>query len=425
MTEDMQEIDTKTYVDELCRQARSASRQLATLTNEQRNAALREIASRLVEAESLLCQRNALDLEAGREAGLGSALLDRLTLNPERVQGMSEGLLTVADLDDPLAGAIDRWRAPSGIDIEQRRIPIGVIGMIYESRPNVTADVTALCVKSGNAVILKGGKEAIHSNSAIAEVVTAGLRANGVPETAVQLVQRTDRETTNELLTRDDSIDLLIPRGGPGLVRAVAQRSSIPIIKHYEGVCNVYVDESADLASAADIVMNAKVQRPGVCNAIENLLVHAEVADDLLADLAPRLQEAGVEVRACPRAIKLISGATAASEDDWSAEYLDLVLAVKVLDSLDEAIEFINREGSGHSDSIVSSNKENAERFLSLVDSAVVYSNASTRFTDGFAFGFGAEIGISTNRIHARGPMALRELTTYKYVVRGQGQVRD
>lgn len=367
---------------------------------------------------------NAKDLAAGRSAGLSDALLDRLTLSPDRIEGMAEGLEIVAGLPDPLADSIAEWDAPSGIRIRQVRIPIGVIAIIYESRPNVTADVAALCIKAGNAAILKGGKEAIHSNSIIADLLGEEFAAAGVPADALQLVRRTDREVTTALLEQEDGLDVIVPRGGPSLVRAIAEHSRVPVIKHYEGVCNTYVDSQADLAIAADIAMNAKVQRPGVCNAMENLVVHSAVAATFLPQIGARLTEAGVELRADERAAEFLPGSVSATDEDWSTEYLDLVLAVKVVDSLDEAIAFINEHGSGHSDAIVTRNEDNADRFLAAVDSAVVYANASTRFTDGFAFGFGAEVGISTNRIHARGPMGLRELTTYKYVVRGDGHVR-
>ncbi|RMF25532.1 MAG: glutamate-5-semialdehyde dehydrogenase [Deltaproteobacteria bacterium] len=418
---------TKTDQEEiatLCNKARTAARRLASTSDEVRSGALRLGASRLRAAGDRLAEANRIDLEAGRKAGLTSALIDRLTLTPERVEAMAAGLDTVASLADPLAGVLEEWTVPSGLRIQKVPIPIGVIAVIYESRPNVTADVAALCIKSGNAVILKGGKEAIHTNRAIADVLESAFAEAGIPAGAMQLVRSTDRATTTALLSQDGSIDVIIPRGGPGLVRAIAEHSTVPVIKHYEGVCSVYVDDRADLEMAAAIVMNAKVQRPGVCNAIENLLVHEGVAARFLPDIGARLREAGVELRACPRSLPLLDGAREASEEDWSTEYLDLILAVKVVDSIDEAISFINRYGSGHSDAIVSADEEHQRRFLEQVDSAVVYANASTRFTDGFEFGFGAEVGISTNRIHARGPMGLRELTTYKYVIHGDGTIR-
>jgi len=412
------------YAQEICRAAREASRTLAVLDAASRAAALRRGAARLRREQSRIEEENAKDLAAGRQAGLTAALLDRLTLTPERIEGMAEGLEIVAGLPDPLADSIADWEAPSGIHIEQVRIPIGVIAIIYESRPNVTADVAALCIKAGNAAILKGGKEAIHSNSIIADLLGEEFALAGVPAAALSLVRRTDREVTTALLAQEDGLDVIVPRGGPSLVRAIAEHSRVPVIKHYEGVCNTYVDAEADLTIASDIAMNAKVQRPGVCNAMENLVVHSSIAPTFLPEIGKRLSEAGVELRADERALPLLGGSVPASDEDWSTEYLDLVLAVKVVDSVDDAIGFINTHGSGHSDAIVTRNRQAADAFLTGVDSAVVYANASTRFTDGFAFGFGAEVGISTNRLHARGPMGLRELTTYKYVVRGEGQIR-
>ncbi len=412
------------YVDTVCAKARAAARALADVDDGTRSRALRAGAERLRAAVGDIARANGDDLAAANAAGMTAALVDRLTLTPDRLEAMAAGLETVARLPDPLAEPIAGWRTERGLDISQVRIPLGVVAVIYESRPNVTADVAALCVRSGNACILKGGKESIHSNVAIADALSDAFASAGLPPDAVQLVRRTDRETTNAMLERDDAIDVIVPRGGPSLVRAVAERSRIPVIRHYEGVCSVYVDAAADLGMAADIAYNAKVQRPGVCNAMENLVVHASVAKPFLAKLAPRLGAADVELRADARALALLESATPATDEDWSTEYLDLILAVKVVDSVDEAIEFINRYGSGHSDSIVTADASSASRFRARVDSAVVFHYASTRFTDGFEFGFGAEVGISTNRIHARGPMGLRELTTYKYVVRGDGQVR-
>jgi glutamate-5-semialdehyde dehydrogenase len=412
------------YARTICRDARKAARELAALDDNARSNALRRGAARLRSDRTRIGEENAKDLAAGRQAGLSAALLDRLALTPERIDGMADGLDIVAGLADPLADPIADWEAPSGLQIRQVRIPIGVIAIIYESRPNVTADVAALCIKAGNAAILKGGKEAIHSNTIIAALLAEEFAAAGVPADALQLIRRTDREVTTALLQQEDGLDVIIPRGGPSLVRAIAEHSRVPVIKHYEGVCNTYVDADADLARAAEIAMNAKVQRPGVCNAMENLVVHANVAERFLPDVGKRLAEAGVELRADERARALLTGSIPANEEDWSTEYLDLVLAVKVVDSIDEAIDFINTHGSGHSDAIVTTNEGTADVFLAGVDSAVVYANASTRFTDGFAFGFGAEVGISTNRLHARGPMGMRELTTYKYVVRGDGQIR-
>jgi len=408
----------------ICRRAKRASRALARCSDEARSAALGVIAAQLRAQAARIVSENAVDLEAGAAAGLSPAMLDRLADTPERVEAMAQGIEAVAALADPLREPIDAWTTARGLEIEQVRIPIGVVGVIYESRPNVTADVAALCLKSGNAVILKGGKEAIRSNAAIADVVAFGVAEAGLPADCVQLIRSTDRRATEAMLRRDDTIDVIVPRGGPSLVRAIAEHSRVPVIRHYEGICHTYVDADADLPMAADIAYNAKVQRPGVCNAMETLLVHESVAREFLSSIGPRLREAGVELRGCERTRAILADIVAATEADWRTEYLDLILAIKVVGSLDEAIDFINDHGSGHSDSIVTRSKEAARRFLAEVDSATVYENASTRFTDGFEFGFGAEVGISTNRLHARGPMGLRELTTYKYLVRGQGHVR-
>jgi glutamate-5-semialdehyde dehydrogenase len=411
-------------VQDIARRAKKASRILAQAGDAKRNGALAAIAARMRDHSARIVAENTVDLAAGAEAGLSAAMLDRLALTPERVEAMARGIEAVAELADPLKTPIDSWTTARGLAIEQVRIPIGVVGVIYESRPNVTADVAALGLKSGNAVILKGGKESIRSNAAIADVIAAGLAEAGLPADAVQLIRSTDRRATEAMLRCEDTIDVLVPRGGPGLVRAIAEHSRVPVIRHYEGICHTYVDRDADLAMAEDICFNAKVQRPGVCNAMENLLVHEDVAAEFLARMAPRLREAGVELRGCDRTRALLPDAVPATEQDWRTEYLDLILAIKVVCSLDEAIAFINENGSGHSDCIVTRCAEAAGRFLREVDSATVYENASTRFTDGYEFGFGAEVGISTNRLHARGPMGLRELTTYKYLVRGQGHVR-
>jgi glutamate-5-semialdehyde dehydrogenase len=414
--DDAREADSiATEVAGICRRAKRASRQLARSTDDARGAALAAIAARMRAESARIQAENAADLDAGRAAGLSAAMLDRLALTPERIEAMAQGVEAVASLPDPLARPIDAWTTARGLEIEQVRIPIGVVGVIYESRPNVTADVAALCLKS------------IRSNAAIADVVAAGVASAGLPADAVQLIRSTDRRATEAMLKSDDTIDVIVPRGGPGLVRAIAEHSRVPVIRHYEGICHTYVDETADLDMACEIAFNAKVQRPGVCNAMETMLVHEAVARDYLLRIAPRLREAGVELRGCDKTREILAGVTEvvpATEEDWRTEYLDLILAVKVVASLDEAVDFINDHGSGHSDCIVTRTKENSRRFLAEVDSATVYENASTRFTDGFEFGFGAEVGISTNRLHARGPMGLRELTTYKYLVRGEGHVR-
>ncbi len=409
----------------LCRAARAASRRLATASTDAKNDALRGGAGRLRMQASEILRANQRDVDAGRDSGLSAALVDRLTLTDERIEGVAEGLEQVAALDDPVGETITQWRRPNGLEISQIRVPIGVIGMIYESRPNVTADAAALCLKSGNAVVLKGGKEAIHTNKAIAEALTVAITDAGLPPASVQLIETTERAAATALLKQHEYIDVIVPRGGPSLIAAITRESTIPVIQHYAGICHVYVDAAADLEMARRIAVNAKVQRPGVCNAMETLLVHESVAERFLPAVASELTSHGVELRGCPRTRQWLPGAAAASDDDWRTEYLDLVLSIRVVDDLEAALEHISEYGTGHSDAIVTDSYARAQRFTAAVDSAAVYVNASTRFTDGFMFGFGAEIGISTNRLHARGPMGLRNLTTYKYIVRGSGQIRE
>ena len=414
----------KTVVD-LCRAARRAARSVAVADTAVKNQALEAAARRLRERADDVLAANRRDLSAGAEAGLGAALLDRLTLDEARLRAVAAGLEQIAALPDPVGDTIARWRRPNGLEITQVRIPLGVVGVIYEARPNVTADAAGLCLKAGNTVVLKGGKEAFHSNTAIARCLSDGIAAAGLPAASVQLVPTTERAAVAVLLRQSDSIDVIIPRGGPSLIEAITRESTIPVVQHYAGICHVYVDADADLDMARRIAVNAKVQRPGVCNAMETLLVHQDVAPAFLPVVARELRAAGVELRGCPRTQALVAAASAASEEDWRTEYLDLILSIKVVDSLDAAIEFINTYGTGHSDAIVTDGYASARRFLAAVDSAAVYVNASTRFTDGFEFGFGAEVGISTNRLHARGPMGLRELTTYKYAILGAGQIRE
>ncbi len=412
------------YVVDLCRAARRAGRQLAVASTDAKNDALQRAAAGLRGKSDVIVDANRRDVEAGRAAGLNAALIDRLTLDDGRIDAVAGGLEEIAALDDPIGETIERWRRPNGLEIAQVRIPLGVIGMIYESRPNVTADAAGLCLKSGNAVVLKGGKEAIHTNKAIADVIVAAVQEAGLPRAAVQLIETTEREAVQVLLKQSDSIDVIVPRGGPSLIEAITNESSIPVIQHYAGICHVYVDAEADLEMARDIAVNAKVQRPGVCNAMETLLVHRDVAESFLPAVGAALSEAGVEIRGCPRTQKILTSAKAASEEDWRTEYLDLIVSVRVVDDLEQAIDHINDYGTGHSDAIVTDSYANANTFTTAVDSSAVYVNASTRFTDGYVFGFGAEVGISTNRLHARGPMGVRNLTTYKYVVHGSGQIR-
>lgn len=405
----------------LAERSRDASRALAKRDTEKKNGHLWEMADAIQRNIAPIKKANAKDIEAGRQAGLSSAMLDRLTLTDKRIMDMSEGVENVAKLDDPVGKVISEWTRPNGIHIQKVRVPIGVILIIYESRPNVTADAACLCIKTGNAVILRGGSEAIHSNLAIAEA----MNVPGLPPNSITVVPTTDRAAIDELLQLDDLINLCIPRGGEGLIRAVAEKSRVPVIKHYKGVCHVYVDRDADFDMAEKIVVNAKCQRPGVCNAIETLLIDQKIADQFLPRIAKALAEKQVELRGDERTRQLVPTAKPATEDDWYAEYLELILAVRVINGVDEAVDHITKYGSAHSDAIVTDNKTTAEKFLREVDSSSVFWNASTRLADGAQYGFGAEIGISTDKLHARGPMGLEELTSYKFVVVGEGQVRE
>jgi len=412
------------YVDELTRAACEASRSLALASTEQKNAALRQAAARLRQEAARLRVENEKDLDAGRQAGLTAALIDRLTLTDKRIESMAAGLEVVAELDDPVGEVFEEVTRPNGLRIQRVRVPLGVIVIIYESRPNVTADCAGLCLKAGSAAILRGGKEAMNSNRAIHQLLAGGAESAGIDPRAIQLVTTTDRSVIDRLVTAEDRVNLVIPRGGEGLIRAVVRAATVPVIKHYKGVCHVYVDQAADLAMAEAIAFNAKVQRPGVCNAMETLLVHESVAEPFLPAILRRLKEAGVELRGGARTRQLAPDVAEATEDDWSTEYLDLVLAVRVVASLDEAVDHIARYGSAHTDAIVTRDAATAEAFVRRVDSSSVMVNTTTRFSDGAEYGLGAEIGISTDKIHARGPMGLRELTSYKFVVRGEGQLR-
>lgn len=412
------------HVADLCARGRPAARAVAVLSDAARRAALLAAADALAAAAEAIRAANARDVAQGRSDGLSDAMIDRLRLDGPRLDGVIADLRAVADLPDPVGAVLERRTIAQGMPAEKVAIPIGVVAIIFESRPNVTVDAAALCLRSGNACILRGGKEAVHSNRALAEAFRAGLINAGVPADAVQLVQEQDRALIAKLLARDDAIDIVVPRGGEALIKAVVTCSRVPVIKHDKGVCSLYVHAQADLAMALRLIVNAKVQRPGVCNAIENVLVDAGVADRFLPLLAAEMAKQGVELRADLLAMPLLPSAKPATEADWSTEYLALILAVKTVSGLDEAIAFVARYGSQHSDGIITADAAAAERFLREVDSACVYHNASTRFTDGGQFGFGAEVGISTNRLHARGPMGLRELCTYKWVVRGTGNVR-
>ncbi len=447
------------------RQARAAAYQLAQLSSEEKNTILRAMAAAIREATPELLEANAKDLAAGKEKGLSSAMLDRLKLDESRIEAMAAGIDQVATLPDPVGQVMEKWTRPNGIEIEQIRVPIGTIGIIYESRPNVTADAAVLCFKTGNATILRGGSEAIHSNVAIAKA----LGKAGAPEHAIQLIPFTDRESVAALAGMDQWLDLIIPRGGKGLIETVVSLARMPVIKHYDGICHLYADKAADFNMAITLTVNSKTQKCGVCNALETLLIHRDIAEAFLPNVAAALREKNVQLRGCERTISILGGrdrspqrsgecaenesaqeglgdptlgthshsiltdrpevgpclqVIPATEEDWSTEYLDLILSIKIVDSLEEAVSHINQYGSHHTDTIVTADQAAAEQFLRSVDSACVFHNVSTRFADGGEFGFGAEIGISTDKLHARGPMGLRELTSYQYRVRGNGQVR-
>ena len=409
---------------EMGRRAKDVSRVLNTLGSREKNMGLEEAARALLDSEEEILTGNREDYERAEAGGMSQGLLDRLKLTPARIQAMADGLLQVAALDDPVGEVLSMKLRPNGLQIGQKRVPLGVIGMIYEARPNVTADAFGLCFKSGNAVILKGGSDALQSNKAIAQALRTGLLRAGLPEDSLQLIEDASRDTTKELMRLNRYIDVLIPRGGAGLIKTVVENSTIPVIETGTGNCHVYVDETADLKMALDIVFNSKTQRIGVCNACESLLVHRKIAEEFLPMLKKRLDEKNVEIRGDEGACALVPDFVPATEEDWGKEYLDYILSLKIVDSVDEAISHINTYNTGHSESIVTSDYFNAQKFLNEVDAAAVYVNASTRFTDGDEFGFGAEIGISTQKLHARGPMGLKELTTTKYIIYGDGQIR-
>jgi glutamate-5-semialdehyde dehydrogenase len=418
-------MDVKRMVESKARAARDASRELALCSTRVRNDALAQMARGLEEKTEALLEANRGDLERARARGVTRAFLDRLTLTDARIEEMAHGLRQVAALPDPLGSVVESWRRPNGIDIARVRVPLGVVGFIYESRPNVTADAAALCVKSGNAIVLRGGSEAIDSNTMIAAVLAKALEKVGAPPEAIQYLDTTDREAVTVLLGLDELIDLVIPRGGEEFVRWVARTARVPVLKHDKGLVHVFVDADADLAMATAVTVNAKVHRPSVCNAMETLLVHAAIAERFLPTAARRLLDAGVELRGCPRTQALVPEARPASAEDWDTEYLDLVLSIRVVDDLDQALAHIRRHSSGLAEAIVTSHLPNARRFTREVDAAAVLVNASPRLVDGSQFGMGAEMGISTSRVHARGPVGVQELTTTKFVVYGDGQVRE
>ncbi|MBN1882679.1 MAG: glutamate-5-semialdehyde dehydrogenase [Deltaproteobacteria bacterium] len=420
----MADSSVKGAVRDVAKRARKAGTTLAKTNTRTKNDALLIMADELEGHKAHLKGENEKDLAAAREKGISGAMLDRLTLSDNVIASMSESLREVAALPDPVGEVTKMWRRPNGLLVGRQRIPLGVIGIIYESRPNVTADAAGLCIKSGNAVVLRGGSEAIHSNVAIADVLRQSCKKAGIPEDSVGMISTTDRSAVDEMLSLEEYIDVIIPRGGEALIKKVVETSMIPVIKHYKGVCHVFVDVSADLDMAVSIAVNAKAQRPGVCNAMETLLVHEGIADSFLPRAASELAQKGVELRGCPETRKILPDSTPATEDDWYEEYLDLILAVRVVKDMDEAIEHIEKYGSLHTESIVTRDYENARRFLDEVNSSCVFVNATTRFSDGFELGLGAEIGISTTKLHAFGPMGLEELTTTKFIIHGDGQIR-
>ncbi len=418
-------MEIRDLVAAKARAAKEASRALALCSTKVKNDALAQMARGLEEKAAMILEANRADLERARSRGYPRAFLDRLTLTEGRIEEMAAGLRQVAALPDPVGKTVEVWRRPNGMEIARVRVPLGVVGFIYESRPNVTADAAALCIKAGNALVLRGGSEALESNGMIATVLAKAVEKAGIPPEAIQFVDTADRDAVMALLALDRYVDLIIPRGGEEFVRLVSERSTVPVLKHDKGLCHVFVDEDADLAMAVEIAVNAKVQRPGVCNAMETLLVHRAVAARFLPALAPRLLEAGVEIRGCPRTRALIPEAQPATESDWDTEYLDLILSVRVVDSFEDAVAHIRAHGSGLAEAIVTSHYRRARRFTREVDAACVLVNASTRLVDGGQFGLGAEMGISTSKLHARGPVGVEELTTTKFVVLGDGQVRE
>lgn len=405
--------------------ARESARVLSSLPAQQKNEILLAMSDILLRQKDIILKENKKDVKNALKKGLNSAFMERLTLNEGRLAEMSVSLKQIAALPDSVGEKIASWERPNGLSISKVRVPIGVILIIYESRPNVTSDCIGLCFKSGNVVILKGGSDALHSNLSIFNALRCVIRSAKLPEEVINFISTMDHRAVDILLSLDQYIDLVMPRGGESLIREVRDKSRIPVIKHYKGICHIYVDDGADLEMAKRIVFNAKVQRPAVCNAVETLLVHASIAKDFIPSMFELLKKARVEIRGCERTRKIVAGIKKAVEHDWETEYLDLILSVRIVDDVAQAIEHINRYGSHHSDAIITGNLAHREKFLKEVDSACVYVNASTRFTDGYQFGFGAEIGISTDRLHARGPMGLEELTTYKYVIEGQGQIRE
>ncbi|GEP42023.1 glutamate-5-semialdehyde dehydrogenase [Brevifollis gellanilyticus] len=421
----MTDVHIQTAILDMGRRARAAAHELVKLTSEQKNAILLAMADEIDAQQPAILEANAKDLEAAHEKGLTKAMIDRLTLDPKRLKAVADAVREVAALPDPVGEVLSAWTRPNGLRITKKRVPIGVIGIIFESRPNVTTDAASLCFKTGNATLLRGGSEAIHSNVALAAALQTGGERAGLPQDSVQLIPFTDRASVEHMARMDQFMDLIIPRGGKGLIEKVVATARMPVIKHYDGVCHIYVAPSADQDMAVKLILNSKTQKPGVCNALETVLVHESIAKEFYPKLATALREAKVEMRGDSTAVTYLgSDAKAATEEDWSTEYLDLILSLKTISSFSDAVSHINRYGSHHTDSIVTKDRAEAERFMHEVDSAVVLHNASTRFNDGGEFGFGAEIGISTDKLHARGPMGLAELCSYKYLIDGDGQTR-
>lgn len=411
-------------LNELGRNAKEASYNLGVASTTEKNKALEIMANALIENTETIISENEKDLKVAIEKGTSKAMLDRLSLNEARIKDMAKGLLELIALDDPIGEVIEMWKRPNGIEIGKKRVPMGVIGIIYEARPNVTCDAAGLCIKTGNAVILRGGSEAINSNKVIVKVLKEALKKSNLPETSVQLVEDTSRETATNMMRLNEYIDVLIPRGGAGLIQAVVKNATVPVIETGVGNCHIYVDENCDFEMAKDIIVNAKTSRPAVCNAAEKMLINEKIAKDFLPIIIQALKEKNVEIIGDENVRDLVDGISLATEEDWSKEYLDYIIGAKVVKDIDEAIAHINKYGSGHSEAIVTDSYKNSQKFLNHINAAAVYVNASTRFTDGGEFGFGAEIGISTQKLHARGPMGLKELTTIKYIIYGNGQIR-
>jgi glutamate-5-semialdehyde dehydrogenase len=409
---------------ELGRRAKEASYDLSIAETTEKNKALQLMAKALIENKKSILEANEIDIKIAKEKGTKEAMIDRLKLNEERIEGMAKGILDIISLEDPVGEVIEMWKRPNGIQIGKRRVPIGVIGIIYEARPNVTSDAAALCVKTGNSVILKGGSDAINSNKAVVKALANAVEESGLPLHSIQLVEDTSREAANDMMRLNEYIDVLIPRGGAGLIKAVVNNATVPVIETGTGNCHVYIDETAEFEMAKNIIINAKVSRPSVCNAAEKLLIHEDLVESYLPKIVEELKSYSVEIRGDKKVLNLIADAKLATEEDWYTEYLDYIIGIKVVSNVNEAISHINKYGTGHSEAIVTESYKNSQKFLNKVNAAAVYVNASTRFTDGGEFGFGAEIGISTQKLHARGPMGLKELTTIKYIIYGNGQIR-